>query len=465
MRHIILLSLAAFTTVAEGLAQTSPLVLQAPADLTVGADGKTAIGPLLLTSANGKQVSATLGIAAIENPQTHAVSMATAKFDGAAPGKKIVIPRAGKTVLVEITSTAWQPGRNEVTLTADYIVVGKFTVANLRPSLSDISVPDPEYDIAEGEPNVLKLKNASALTFPLRWRVVIDQNPSAAQDVMLLPGELVRSPLPAIPPAWIPPHFFFRDAKYDGVVELGITGTQPFVAMKAIPLKIRVVRPALQEIAGILSVFFLIFLGAGLSYVVNLAVPNLMKLVSLWRDVSELNRRVNGVSDRIDSRLRVLIAVELRRLNVRGGRFWSVLLPSFTETHAADEDALAALKSRMDHVETLDALRAQYYALPASRLPPKAMFEMDAKLQSAADLLRQIRPTAGDLENARSTLSEAAIQLKSLGTGAEIATELVAEAKRLREALEQMDPLELNSILTLVPAIVRVPLAEDDQHA
>jgi hypothetical protein len=463
MRHIILLSLAALTTVAQGLAQTSPLVLQAPADLTVGADGKTAIGPLLLTSANGKQVSATLGIAAIENPQTHAVTVATAKFDGAAPGKKIVIPRAGKTVVAEITSTAWQPGRNEVTLTADYIVVGKFTVANLRPSLSDISVPDPEYDIAEGEPNVLKLKNASALTFALRWRVVIDQNPSAARDVVLLPGELVHSPLPAIPPAWLPS--FFRDAKYDGVVELGIAGTQPFVAMKAIPLRIRVVRSMLQEIAGILSIFFLIFLGAGLSYVVNLAVPNLMKLVSLWRDVSELNRRVNGVSDRIDSRLRVLIAVELRRLNVRGGRFWSVLLPSFTETHAADEDALTALKSRMDHVEALDALRAQYYALPASRLPPKAMFEMDAKLQSAADLLRQIRPTAGDLENARSTLSEAAIQLKSLGTGAEIATELVAEARRLREALEQVDPPELNSILVLVPAVARVPLAEDDQHA
>lgn len=463
MRHIILLSLAALTTVAQGLAQTSPLVLQAPADLTVGADGKTAIGPLLLTSANGKQVSATLGIAAIENPQTHAVTVATAKFDGAAPGKKIVIPRAGKTVVAEITSTAWQPGRNEVTLTADYIVVGKFTVANLRPSLSDISVPDPEYDIAEGEPNVLKLKNASALTFALRWRVVIDQNPSAARDVVLLPGELVHSPLPAIPPAWLPS--FFRDAKYDGVVELGIAGTQPFVAMKAIPLRIRVVRSMLQEIAGILSIFFLIFLGAGLSYVVNLAVPNLMKLVSLWRDVSELNRRVNGVSDRIDSRLRVLIAVELRRLNVRGGKFWSVLLPSFTETHAADEDALTALKSRMDHVEALDALRAQYYALPASRLPPKAMFEMDAKLQSAADLLRQIRPTAGDLENARSTLSEAAIQLKSLGTGAEIATELVAEARRLREALEQVDPPELNSILVLVPAVARVPLAEDDQHA
>jgi hypothetical protein len=335
-------------------------------------------------------------------------------------------------------------------------------VANLRPSLSDISVPDPEYDIAEGEPNVLKLKNASALTFPLRWRVVVDQNPSAAKDVVLLPGEVVRSPLPAIPPAWIPPYFFFRDAKYDGVVELGIAGTQPFVAMKAIPLKIRVVRPAFREIAGILSVFFLIFLGAVISYVVNLAVPNLMKLVSLWRDVSELNRRVNGVSDRIDSRLRVLIAVELRRLNVRGGRFGSVLLPSFTETHAADVDALTALKSRMDHVEALDALRAQYYALPASRLPPKAVFEMDAKLQSAADLLRQIRPTAGDLENARSILSEAAIQLKSLGTGAEIAAKLVAEARRLREALEQVDARDLNKVLALVPAVARVPLAEDD---
>jgi hypothetical protein len=125
-------------------------------------------------------------------------------------------------------------------------------------------------------------------------------------------------------------------------------------------------------------------------------------------------------------------------------------------------DALTALKSRMDHVEALDALRAQYYALPASRLPPKAVFEMDAKLQSAADLLRQIRPTAGDLENARSILSEAAIQLKSLGTGAEIAAKLVAEARRLREALEQVDARDLNKVLALVPAVARVPLAEDD---
>jgi hypothetical protein len=440
------------------LAAPGQISLQNSPVLTVGPN-TAASAPLILVNHTGGALRVRLAVARIENPVTHALTNPKkVTFDGLddkAAGAGIEIPPEGKTVTLAIESEQWQPGESEARLTEGASPLAVVKVANLRPPLSDISVPNETYFVQPGQTNLLTLENKGKLVFPLQWRLVIDGQPSGVQTVLLGPGETARSALKDAPAAWRSTGL--KDDDKEGMLELNLSGSSD-APLRFLPIKVHVTRSFGSQLCRSAGIFVLLLLGAILSYLVNMAVPNLRKVALMKGEVTEVGRRVSGVSDRIDSRLRVLIAVELQRLRTRASGSITALSPNFADSYSADLDALGSLKSRLDHVEMLDALRSRYYVLRLGNFPPEAIFDMDEKLQAAADLLRQIRPTQGDLENARTVLLEASVQIKSLGSSADMSDRVVQEAKRLKQGFIQFRPAA-EEFLQSIPALVDFPVS------
>ena len=134
-------------------------------------------------------------------------------------------------------------------------------------------------------------------------------------------------------------------------------------------------------------------MGGGIcSLIVSFGLPNRLRALTIKEGLDSLARRISGISNQIDSRLRVLMRVERLRLDalLKTRKPYS---PDFADVVTQCTDGLATLTLRTEIAEQLDMLRHRFAELESQSPSPSVIDRTDAALQAAT--LDEIRAVVG----------------------------------------------------------------------
>lgn len=335
-----------------------------------------------------------------------------------ASGKPVSPPmvKTGEVLVLKVdVSNVTEAGESTATIYQGGKKLGVLTVVNDRaPFGVRLSSPTPdkaELSLKRGAKATLTLKNDDAVSYPVSWRLLVNGVNYEGKAVILPPKESM--PVEIDPPAaWFEPSVdgIFKPHDQDGVLTLSFipgTGDGRLWPSKSVPLTVHLNYwpDWVRQVFGNGIILLVLVAGGLASLLVNAYLPNRLRSVAAEEKLGSLAGRISCISTKIDSRLRVLIRVErlrARTLLKSRGHF----SPDFTDAVAQSNEGIAALTSRIEAAEQLDAERHRFDALRA-QLPPTLLCGIDDSLQRAADLLRKSRPSAAEIDLAKTEIAKA----------------------------------------------------------
>ncbi len=415
---IILFAPAAIVNAEDGLS-----LVEAP---QVPIDSATKAGSTLLQIKNGGQAEVSISLVVTELKSKITGQPLNAKIAFSlhqdAAGKP-VFPRTlkpGNVLVLKVdVSNVTEAGDSTANIFQQGQRLGALTVVNDRAAFAvSPSTPNPdkpELTLERGSKTSLTLKNDDAASYPVSWRLLI--NGESCGGTVTLPAK-ASWPVEINPPGSWFGHWvggIFKPDDQDGVLTLALnTGTEDgrVWPSKSVPLRVHLgYWPAwFRQFFGNLIILIVLVAGGIASLLVNAYLPNRLRSIVAEEKLSDLGKRISGISTRVDSRLRVLIRVE--RLRVRAllgsrGHF----SPDFADALAQTNEGIAALTLRVAVAEQLDSERLRFDSLRI-QLPPTILSNIDDNLQCAADLLR--KTSQADLDLAKTNISKAS-ELMSKG--------------------------------------------------
>jgi hypothetical protein len=160
-------------------------------------------------------------------------------------------------------------------------------------------------------------------------------------------------------------------------------------------------------------------LGAVLSLLLRVLLPNIKRKRQLKDQVDELAKQTASISMEVDSNLRVLLRVERIALDEIRLAVWPVW-PGFADYAHRAEQGLATLKRRIDAVKRLDAALIRKRLLVGQGAAPTRLLQIENQLAAAAESLKQDQLSEEDwvfvsqrLEAAQKTLREPTTQTET----------------------------------------------------
>ena len=286
-----------------------------------------------------------------------------------------------------------------------------------------VATPDaPEITFEHWKNGVLSLKNDDPYFYPVYWELRVGSHAVSGRHVALSPNASV--PVELYPPGdwfrgWLAG--LYRDDIRDGAVRVvywpdgGDARTPPAGApSQTLPVKVRLQYwPGwFRATAGWLLLAFILTAGGLTSLYTSYALPNLLRRFSARDRLREMAARIDGIGSRVDSRLRVLIRVEWRRLReMMYSR--SIMSPEYTDLMTRWDDLINTLAARVDLASQLDSLREQFEQLGGPISPPTFVAITDRALQDVADALRKSQPVQSDFDAARTALAKATALLQN----------------------------------------------------
>ena len=193
------------------------------------------------------------------------------------------------------------------------------------------------------------------------------------------------------PAAWFrdPGTGFARSGKKKGVLTLRFEGAaEGLIHEQDLPLEVQF-QPsatALSRSLGYAGAFLV--LGAALSLLLRVAVPNVKRKRQLKDQLSEAAKRTASISTEVDSTLRVLLRVERLALEeVRQDAF--AFSPNYADYAQRVEQALPTLKRRIEAVRRLDATLIRLRLLMEQNPAPTLIGQVEAHLDAVSGTLKQ----------------------------------------------------------------------------
>ena len=139
---------------------------------------------------------------------------------------------------------------------------------------------------------------------------------------------------------------------------------------------------------GYIRVFFWLLAGALCSLGLRVAIPNYRRVRSLTDQLDATRKNIRGISDEVDSMLRVQLMVENMGLYTLS-RSVLFISPGFAEIALRTETAIATLCRRIDYVRRLDAALNRRRLLIADELAqPTRIAAIDRNLNTASEELK-----------------------------------------------------------------------------
>jgi hypothetical protein len=448
LRSILLLSCVAFLHAAaraqEGvrLERPEPIML----DLTTGSGS----GLIVLSNPSGAAADVLLSAGTLTNTATRQEAKASVTFSGIneTAGSRYFEAKvpAGKPLPVRVEIS----GLNEAgEVTVDLLNNGapmklndsaqqnaQLRAINYRFPFSVNVAPESQtLRLAPGIPSQVVLVNDDEMPYSVEWRLLVSGKPldPQAADAGFTKEKLPAKgskPLPLRPPeslfsdtgGWL--SSLFREETADAMLEIrprlrdGLDNT--FLPVKGIPLKARLGywSPLPQQLAGTSVIFAVLLAGGVTSLLLSYFLPNLLRRRDLKDRLQAVDSSAGGISDRIDSRLRVLMRVERRRLKELL-KSVPVTSPDMNRLFGHCEQGIGLLESRVNLIEELDNVYDRLVAAQTLCPPPSLKDRVEQHLWKAAALLSEPNPQESDFQVARTLVSEAKAGTERLNLGDE----------------------------------------------
>ena len=314
----------------------------------------------------------------------------------------------------------------------------------------------PELSLTRGQKPTITLRNDDAFSYPVRYQLSIDGVPTAEGRLELPPSGTQSFNFDA-PGEWFsgPLRGIFKSDERSGRLALSYDGAnlsqKSFLPAKSIPVNFHLNYWSgwVPETVGTLILLLVLALGGVTSLLVSCGIPNKLRQVQMREKVHSLERRIRSISPSVDSRLRVLLRLERKKLNdlLRTKRIWGRqmltdplllipewALPDFADTLAAAAAGITKLETRVDLAEQLDRLRHDLEG-EVNELPPTIIDQVNSNLQETADRARKPQLTAEEITLAKSLLDKAEKLMKDWAQDSTFATAISSRLKRGRTLL------------------------------
>jgi len=181
---------------------------------------------------------------------------------------------------------------------------------------------------------------------------------------------------------------FARGAKRKGMLTLRFQELgQATLFEQNLPLEVQFEPHALSLSGSLLRVAFWLIIGALLSLVLRVSIPNYRRKKALKDQLNEARKATREISDQVDSQLRVLLRVERLALDQLRREGW-VMGPDFGEIAQRVEVGLATLKRKISYVQRLDAALCRRDTLLSEPVSPTRFDIIERNLAAASSALK-----------------------------------------------------------------------------
>ena len=310
--------------------------------------------------------------------------------------------------------------------------------------------------LKRGTESGFTLKNDDAFAYPVQWQLRVGRHVLVGKEAVIL------GPNGTAAVSFTPPGDWF-DGWFRGLFEVNSTKdaelTLTFIRSKALPVTANLAYYSgnVRQVGSIFqigAVLLLLILGGMTSLFVSYALPNLLASLSMRARLKALGDRIDGVSSRVDSRLRVLINIERARLLDLLGSTVPVS-SGFGDVLGQCSEGAALLDTRTGLASQLDTAREEFQILGPRLLAPTFIRSVDAKLQEAADQLRKLAPAQADFDAARAAIAAASDEVRKTPTDPAFAATLAKRVASLmgRVALHVPPPAQATGATAVQPAL------------
>lgn len=182
-----------------------------------------------------------------------------------------------------------------------------------------------------------------------------------------------------------------RSAKRKGWLTLRFKDKDPAssqIQEQNLPIEFQFEPSDFSLFRSLLYVFVVLLLGALLSLLLRVSVPNIKRRSQLKDQLNEAGKVISTISTEVDSNLRVLLRVERRALDELRTAIWS-FGPGYAEYAARVEQELPRLKRRIEAVTQLDAALIRTKMLYAQGVAPTRLEQIEDMLSAASETLKQ----------------------------------------------------------------------------
>lgn len=328
--------------------------------------------------------------------------------------------------------------------------------APLNVSITGPGAPDQKLVLTDGDDSFLTLKNNDSEAYPLDWAFQVDGKTEQSGELQLGPHGTTRIDL--APPDEI---YSWRDnvrpASKTGMLTISMHGP-PMVARELLPertlpvdLVLRKLSPGWTTFWSHIFVAVVLLLGGLLSVVGNSVLPNILRKVSLRRQVDDLGERTASVSERVDPRLQALLRLERKRLDLLLNRLWPLSLSS-VDTLDEVSAGIDRLGRRLKVAERLDDLRRKLEEASATA-PPSVTEDIDSKLQMAATQVQSFALTEDEVAAASGYIDKATAGLELLGNTEGLARTIAGNFRDLRVRQKFLPYSYYNDLKTALPGL------------
>ncbi|UWZ82589.1 hypothetical protein [Occallatibacter riparius] len=200
-----------------------------------------------------------------------------------------------------------------------------------------------------------------------------------------------------------PPHGWFvdkaaglaRSGKQKGVLTLryvsGGDKAPQVIDEQNIPVETEFKLGLRSRTVNYLWVAVWLLVGALGSVLLRVAIPNYRRFRSLREELIEVAKVTRGITDEVDSMLRVQLRVERLSLDTLR-KAVSVISPGFTSVEQRVSSGITTLKRRIDYVRRLDASLNRLHLLVANELaPPTRIAAIERHLDLASEALQSVQ--------------------------------------------------------------------------
>jgi len=368
--------------------------------------------------------------------------------EGKSSGSTFALPaiQPGESATVKVqVNNLWEAGEAEAPLTVNGIQVGKLVAIKYRlPFGVRVEAPDPakpEITLQRAEDYDVVLKNDDPVTYQIEWDFHLagtsfhDSSvvtPNSSVKFTIRPDGKWYGWLTGLP----------KDYDQDGKLTLsfrppGVEGAA-YWPSKVIPVKVHLRNYSESTRAWFVNIvlIFFLFAGAMFSFLGSVALPNRLKRSDYRESLARLAQRIGGISHQVDSRLRVVIRVQCKRLSELLGLRMSIsadLNRVFNEV----SQGRAALERQVHLAEQIDAAHNRLKMLDVKGAAPSLLNYADETVRKAAEVISHVAPTDEELDQSQKLLAEAdTLMDKTEGFDDKFAKELLTRAIALQKQLK-----------------------------
>jgi hypothetical protein len=179
-----------------------------------------------------------------------------------------------------------------------------------------------------------------------------------------------------------------KSAKRKGTLSVQFVGagTPPAIYEQTLPIEVQFDPGKWSIFFNIVWVFLWLLSGSLVALVLRVAIPNYRRKSTLKQQIGDVAKATRGISDAVDSNLRVLLRVERLNLEQIRSSAW-ISSPEFDTLAQRVEQGLATLKRKIDLARRLDLALGRKAIVMDRDMPPTRVAAVEKELDSAAQTL------------------------------------------------------------------------------